>query len=414
MLVAHRRAGKDQLGLNLAAIASQERVGLYWHVFPTERANRGGVWLGMDTDSGRRFVDQAFPHALRRKTREHTMEVEFANGSLWKCLGSDNYNALRGGNPLGVVFSEYAFADPESWTSIVAPILRENDGWAAFISTPNGPNHLHELYKIARGNPEVWHVEYLTVEDTGILTAADMEAARIEDGLTDVDVRREFYCDWHSIYSGTYYAKELDLLKQQNRARPIEYDPARPVFAAWDLGFSDELVVLMFQRNGTAHNLIGSRAYQFTKFEDALADLTQAFPWSIEKHLLPHDTASRTMQGLVIEMFEKFGTEVSIVERADTTKGIEVVRELFPSLWIDNAVRAWSPAGNNARFLEAIGGYRAASTKHGVYSRTPVHSWESHYMDALRYYALACAVGETTKTKWGPAPDYRNSDRAIV
>lgn len=414
LLVVHRRAGKDQLGLNMAAIASQQRVGQFWHVFPTEKNNRGAIWQGMDKVDGRRFIDQAFPQGLRAATRNNVMEIEFRNGSMWKCLGSDNYNALRGGNPLGVVFSEFAFADPESWTSIVAPIMRENGGWAAFISTPNGTNHFKEMYDNALANPEVWHVEYLTVADTGLLTPEDIEKCKTEDGLTDSDVRREFYCDWNAVFSGTYYTKELDLMRKQNRIAPVEYDSKRPVFTAWDLGTADEQVALFLQKNGSAHYCIGSRSWQFTKFEDCLDDIATTFPWTVEKHFLPRDASSPTLTTFLTEAFSKLGAEVVILDRGNVAQGIQAVRDIMPTLWIDNAIRDWEKTGNNARLIDAIGGYRAASTRHGIYSRTPVHSWESHWTDALRYYAIANASGETTVNKWGTKPNYQLIDKGVI
>lgn len=418
LLVVHRRGGKDQLGLNMSAIGSQKRVGLYWHVFPTEKANRGAIWLGMDKLDGRRFIDQAFPQELRATTREHAMEIEFVNGSLWKCLGSDNYNALRGGNPLGVVFSEYAFADPVSWTSIVAPILRENGGWAAFISTPNGSNHFRELYDLAVANPDVWHVEYLTVDDTGLLTLEDIEKAKIEDGLSDADVRREFYCDWSAVFSGAYYAKELELMLSQTRIAPVDYDPRRPVYCAWDLGQSDELVALFLQKNGSAHYCIGSRSWAHSKYEDVLGEIAAEFPWGakIAKDILPHDANRGSETGTTAaQVFESLGREVEVMECALVLPGIQAVRTLLPTLWIDNDKRPWAPEGNNKRFIEALGGYRTSQSsqqkQRGVHSATPLHSWESHWADALRYYAVAERSGLLTLHVWGPKPDYTLQDR---
>lgn len=410
-LVVHRRAGKDSLALNMAAIASQRRTGLYFHCLPSEKSGRSAVFKGMDKSDGRRWIDQAFPHQLRTATREHALEIEFHNGSLWKVVGSDNHTALRGGNPLGVTFSEYAFADPDAWTSVIAPILRENGGWAAFISTPNGPNHFRELYELALANPDVWHVEYLSVEDTGLLTPEDIEACRVEDGLTDADVRREFFVDWHAVYSGCYYTNELQDMRKEGRIGDFEYDPGRPVYASWDLGYSDELVALFWQRIGGQHRCIGSRAWQFTDYGDALADIEVTFPWKVEIHVIPHDAASRVMQGLLVEAFEKFGSEVLILPKGDVHAGIQEVRDLFPTVFIDNAVRPWTEEKkNNARLVEAIAGYRAQNTKTGVYARTPIHSWESHWMDAKRYYAVANATGLVT-TKWGPAPSTDATDR---
>jgi hypothetical protein len=433
LLVVHRRAGKDQIGLNLAAIAANMpaplgRVGLYYHVFPTEKSNRGAIWKGQDKLDGRRYIDQAFPEQLRAATRDHTMEIEFSNGSFWRCIGSDNYNALRGGNPLGVVFSEYAFADPQSWTSIIAPILRENGGWAAFISTPNGKNHFWDLYNVAAANPDVWHVEYLTVDDTvnadgkPLMTSADIEAARNEDGLTDADVRREFYCDWSAVFTGAYYGKEVHLMTTQKRVTRVDYDPKRPVFAAWDLGTSDELVCGFFQKNSAAHYCIGSRSWTFTKFEDALQDCAIAFPWKVAKHVVPHDAASGTMRDLLVTALEKYG-EVEILERGPVQIGIEAVRSLLPTMWIDNEPRPWStvdgkPHPNNQRLVEALAGYRTSQSmqqkQRGVYAATPLHSWESHFADMLRYYATAVQTGALSLTEWGQAPSYAQQDRAVV
>jgi hypothetical protein len=429
LLAVHRRAGKDQIGLNLEAIAANMplpigRVGTYLHVMPYEGSVRDNIWKGQDKLDGRRFIDQAFPESFRAATREHAMEIEFVNGSFWRCVGSDNYNALRGGNPIGVVFSEYAFADPQSWTSIIAPILRENGGWAMFISTPNGRNHFYDLYQVAMKNPDVWHVEYLTVDDTQdakgkpLITAADIEAARLEDGLSDADVRREFYCDWHAVFTGAYYGKELDAMRQQQRIGDYGYEPGRPVFASWDLGHSDDLVVGFWQQNGNAHRCIASRAWQFTKFEDALGEIDQLFPWKIKKHVVPHDAASRTMRDVLIGALEKYAeTYVLRVEKVQT--GIEAVRQMMPTLWIDSAPRPWAPEGNNKLLIDALAGYRTTQSvtqrRNGVFSATPQHSWESHWADMVRYYAMGVRVGAFAQLDaWGPAPNYSQHDRAVI
>ena len=48
-------------------------------------------------------------------------------------------------------------------------MLEENDGWAAFISTPRGRNHLFAMLNHAQRTPG-WFAELLTVVDTGALT----------------------------------------------------------------------------------------------------------------------------------------------------------------------------------------------------------------------------------------------------
>ena len=80
------------------------------------------------------------------------MLIRFKCGSTWQVLGSDGYDALVGAPPAGIVFSEWALADPRAW-SYLRPILDENNGWAVFIYTPRGRNHGLTTLKLARSSP---------------------------------------------------------------------------------------------------------------------------------------------------------------------------------------------------------------------------------------------------------------------
>ena len=137
--VFHRRAGKDSMSLNYTVKAALQYPGLYWHMLPSAEQARKAVWNGTNKE-GKRILDQAFPPQIRKNTNQNEMRIELVNGSMWQCVGSDNYNALVGSNPRGVVFSEYSIADPKAW-DYIRPILAENGGWAIFIYTPRGKNH---------------------------------------------------------------------------------------------------------------------------------------------------------------------------------------------------------------------------------------------------------------------------------
>ncbi len=128
MSLWHRRAGKDSAGLNYAAKEMFRRPGVYWHLLPSQRQARKVVWNNVDRQ-GRRMIDQAFPEALRVRKLSDEMLIEFKNGSVWQLAGADNYDALVGANPVGVVFSEWALTNPQSW-DFIRPILMENGGWA--------------------------------------------------------------------------------------------------------------------------------------------------------------------------------------------------------------------------------------------------------------------------------------------
>ena len=176
VVVWHRRAGKDVLALNWTACAASQRPGTYWHMLPEAAQGRKVIWEGIDRE-GRRMIDQAFPKAIRAgRPNESEMRLRLVNGSVWQVVGSDNYDALVGANPIGVVFSEFSLANPAAW-NYLRPILAENGGWALFVFTPRGENHAFDLYEMARGLPG-WFAERLTVEDTKAINEAVIEEER--------------------------------------------------------------------------------------------------------------------------------------------------------------------------------------------------------------------------------------------
>jgi phage terminase large subunit len=55
-------------------------------------------------------------------------------------VGSDNFNSLVGASPAGIVYSEWALANPSA-RAYLRPIIAENKGWELFLYTPRGRNH---------------------------------------------------------------------------------------------------------------------------------------------------------------------------------------------------------------------------------------------------------------------------------
>lgn len=192
--VWHRRSGKDSVALNWEAKAIFERVGVYWHMLPLNTQARKVIWDGIDK-FGRRMIYQAFPKELIKSVNSQEMKIEFVNGSIWQCVGSDNYDALVGGNPVGVVFSEYSIANPAAW-DYIRPILTENGGWALFIYTPRGHNHGYELYNHA--GSDGWFRQILTVEQTKAIDIKAVDEER-NAGMSESMIAQEFYCSFEAV-----------------------------------------------------------------------------------------------------------------------------------------------------------------------------------------------------------------------
>lgn len=193
-LVWHRRAGKDKSVLNFTVDqALNERVGVYYHCLPSYNQGRKVLWDGIDKD-GFKMLDH-IPDDVIAKKNNTEMKVELVNGSIWQVIGADNYDAVMGSNPVGIVLSEYSVSDryPMAW-DYFRPILAENGGWAIFIFTPRGRNHAFQIYQMALQN-EGWFAELLTADDTGAITRQDIDEER-KAGMGEDMIRQEFYCDF--------------------------------------------------------------------------------------------------------------------------------------------------------------------------------------------------------------------------
>jgi hypothetical protein len=205
-LVWHRRSGKDELALHWAAVAAMKRPAGYWHMLPEAAQARKAIWDAVDPHTGKRRIDQAFPHEIRANTRDQDMLIRFKNGSTWQVLGSDNYDSLVGSPPAGVVFSEWAMAKPEA-RAFLRPILAENGGWQVYVTTPRGPNHAKATFEAAKADP-LSFAQLLTARQTSVFTkqqlAIELASYQVEYGQDRgmALFEQEYLCSFEAILTG--------------------------------------------------------------------------------------------------------------------------------------------------------------------------------------------------------------------
>lgn len=412
ILIWHRRAGKDNFALNLAAGEADAHVGTYWHLYPTHVQAKRAIFNGIDK-RGVRFLDQAFPLDRRVATRKADMQIELDNGSMWQLCGSDRYNSLVGSNPRGVVFSEWALCDPAAW-DYIRPIIRENGGWVVFITTLRGKNHAYRMAKKLADNPD-WHVDFRTIEDTRdsdgnpIITLADIEAERAE-GMSEALLQQEYYCNPVAALEGAVYGRSYEKLREAGRVGTFAYDASRPVFASWSLEWDAQYTVVFFQQVGNETRVIGSRSYPYEPLSDCVDHAVTAYPWRyVSRHIVPPNTAAEA-----IDIIER--NSQGVVDKApEVDNWFTVTREALNLMWIDNAPRPYTEEEeNNERLLDALGGYRFAQAQ-GLpsYTNRTVDSWEKNYARAIEIYS-AWRYDEPLFSGWHAAPDYSQHDRRVI
>lgn len=384
--VWHRRAGKDSAAMNWTACAAHMAPGTYWHMLPTAQQGRIVIWDARDGD-GKNIVDKAFPLELRTKTRNDEMKIELKCGSLWQVVGSDNYDRLVGANPKGVVFSEYALTDPRAW-DFIRPILVQNGGWALFIFTPRGKNHAHDLYQMAK-HADGWFAQTLTVDDTGIITKAQVEAER-QAGMSDAMIRQEFYCSFEAPNESSYYGKLLEEAENSGRIGSVPLYRNHAVDTWWDLGIGDSTAIWFAQRVGQEVHLVD---YYEAHSEGLMhyAKVLQNKGYVYGTHWAPHDIEAREL-GTGQSRFDvaaQLGIRFRIVDKVSIEDGIEAVRGLLPRCWFDA-----EKCKDGLKMLRAY--HREYHDRSKSYAFHPAHDFSSHGADAFRYGALAYGYNQPT------------------
>lgn len=386
--VWHRRSGKDDLALHWSCAQAIQRPGTYWHLLPQSNQARKAIWDAVDPHTGRRRIDWAFPPELRETTREQDMLIKFkGTGSTWQVVGSDNYNALVGSPPAGIVYSEYMLSDPNSW-SFMRPILLENGGWALFNGTPRGRNHLHSIYELAKSEPG-WFGELLTVRETGVFTPEQIEGERREIAKDRGDeeaqniISQEYFCSWDAAIPGSYYGKIIAKLEEAGRITDVPHDPRYPVLTAWDLGVGDSTAIWFLQEIGLEVNVIDYYE-QSGVGADHYARVLRERAYNYEGHYLPHDADDREWGNNAssrVDTLKSLGVRpVRVQKRASIDDGINAVRVLLPRCRFDRT--------RTERGLSALRQYqRTWDDKLKCFSQKPLHDWCSHGADALRCYA---------------------------
>lgn len=398
VLAWHRRAGKDDFALNIAFRDSQQSAGEYWHMLPQADQARKAIWDAINPHTGKRRIDEAFPVATRESTRDTDMLIRFKSGSLWRVVGSDNYNSLVGTPPRGVVFSEYALADPAAW-DYFRPILLENGGWAAFISTARGDNHFKQLYDYGL-TAEGWFSQKLTVDDTNVFTPAQLanELAEMQDrhGVEDGQALfdQEYHCSFVAPLIGSYYARLIEKAEKDGRVGLMPIDPRYEVHSAWDLGVSDSNSIWCFQVKPTSIDIVDyyEASGQGIEFYAEWLDSKGYKGWD----LLPHDAHQRVPVGnpprTRIEIMLDIKRRPKLVPIHFVPDGISAVRKTLPLCRFD--------ALKCAPGLRSLRNYRRQwNEQKKVFADAPLHDWASHGSDAFRTLAMGWVTLETPKVK---------------
>jgi hypothetical protein len=123
---------------------------IYTHVFPFYREARETVWEDPN------MLDSFLPDKkeLGWNKNEAKLHVKFENGSIYRLVGADNFETMRGPDCHGVGFDEWSLIKEQAWTTIFMPVIAgkqhgpnvRRNRFALFGYTPKGVNHATRMF----------------------------------------------------------------------------------------------------------------------------------------------------------------------------------------------------------------------------------------------------------------------------
>lgn len=390
VLVWARGLGKDLMSMNYLIKEAMDTPGVYLHCFPNYNQAKRAIWKSVHTTHDGESISYLdhIPKEIIKHKNSSEMTVQLINGSIYCVMGLDGKNAMRarGMNPRFVILSEYAFMDQESWRTL-EPRVKQNNGTAIFISTPNGQNHFYELYNYAKNDKKNYYTSLVTVEDANTLNAEDIEQLRRE-GVPEDFIQQEYYCSFTRGAQGAYYGKLIQKARDENRISHLPIIPDLPCHTAWDIGIGDPTAIWTFQalRNGTYNFIdyyenVGEGLEHYIKYLNEFKRRND-IEWG--RHFVPHDMQNREFTVGVdrLSTAREFGYSMTIIPKKPIDEGIQAVRSILNLCNFHEEKCAYG--------IKCLDFYcKKYNENLKTYYDEPYHNKWSHGADAFRM----CAIG---------------------
>ena len=215
VLVAGRRFGKSYLScVELLRAAIEQPGETFFYCAPTYRMAKDIAW---------KTLKRLVPQVWIKSKNESDLKIELINDSMIELKGTENAMALRGRSLSGVVLDEAAFMDAEVWFEVIRPALADKQGWALFISTPDGTaSWFYDLWcYCAERDWEDWQRWTFTTIEGGNVPADEVEAARTQ--LDERTFRQEFEASFENLTG--LVAVSFDDLNISTEAKDVSVMP---------------------------------------------------------------------------------------------------------------------------------------------------------------------------------------------
>ncbi len=229
------------------------------------------------------------------------------------------------------------------------------------------------------------------VEDNPALMSADPGYVSFLESLPDGLRQQWREGSWADFdLKGAYYTNEMRQLAAEKRYRFVPFEPLLKVHTVWDLGQSagNAMAIGFYQVISTECRLIAyyqNESFGMPHYYAKLQEYQRERGYIYGKHFAPFDMNVKELSTgkTRFQTAKEAGWNFEIVDSLSIENGIELVRLLFPKLWINSE-------NGGKTFRNAIRQYRRPfSEEKQAYGPKPFHDWTSNPADMLRYTAIS-------------------------
>lgn len=261
----------------------------------------------------------------------------------------------------------------EIWVSF-NPELETDETYQRFVVTPPAGSVVREVSY--RDNP--WFT-------------AELEAERVDCERRDPD---GYLTIWDGkcrvALVGAVYAKEMRDLVSRGGVTRVPYDRNKPVHTAWDLGWGDQMAIVLFQQVGYEYRILDYVEDRHRTVESYVRELKDK-PYIYGHHYLPHDGANHNIvsgtsaEEVLKDLFQTIN--VHVVPQTNDDVQHAAVRNLFPRCVFDES--------GTRELRNRLASYKYGEHSDGSSTKAPVHDQSSHGAKAFACMAVGYAEGHT-------------------
>ena len=216
------------------------------------------------------------------------------------------------------------------------------------------------------------------------------------------DYRNIWEGECRAAVEGAIYAEEVSAIHDTGRLCNVPYDPQLKVHVVCDLGFNDQMSLILVQRN-----MAELRVFDYLEDSHRTLDYYSSvlkdrrLNWG--KLWLPHDAKHKTLAAggkSTADIMRGLGWDLGEVRDVGVELGIKKARMALARTWFDKT--------KCVRLMECLKRYRRSIPQTTGEPGAPMHDEFSHGADAYRYLAVV-ADELKNENRWGEKLAYQTT-----